>query len=110
MYCNVEKLNQEVTKISVDYLFRQERNNIELVIKIIPQIQEFVLWFLEGNRLEIEEELYQKLSNNLLYILNDILEALKQKDRVLLHDALTYGLREYFLLFEQEEYELDDNI
>ncbi len=107
MYDNIKKLEQQIDDIAVGYLFRQERKNIELVKKIVPQIQEFVFWFLNGNRYGIEEKLYKDLSNNLIYILEDILEALEQGDRVLLHDALTYGLKEYLLLFLQKK---EDNI
>ncbi len=107
MYDNIKKLEQQIDNIAVGYLFRQERKNIELVKKIVPQIQEFVFWFLNGNRYGIEEKLYKDLSNNLIYILEDILEALEQGDRVLLHDALTYGLKEYLLLFLQKK---EDNI
>uniref|UniRef100_UPI00272C9404 hypothetical protein n=1 Tax=Lactobacillus taiwanensis TaxID=508451 RepID=UPI00272C9404 len=81
MYDNIKKLEQQIDNIAVGYLFRQERKNIELVKKIVPQIQEFVFWFLNGNRYGIEEKLYKDLSNNLIYILEDILEALEQGDR-----------------------------
>lgn len=99
-------------EISIDYLIYQKRDNIEQTKKIIPQIQEFVLWFLEKNRYGIEAELYQDLSQNLVNILADILEALEQGDMVLMHDALTYGLLEYLELIvvdlKQEEYADDD--
>lgn len=108
----IENLYKSVVDISAGYLIYQKRNNIELIKKIIPQIQEFVMWFLEGNKFGIEEELYVGMQNNLLQILEDILAAIEQGDRVLLHDAIAYGLMEYLELFiesEQEEKE-DDNI
>lgn len=108
----IKTLYQAVVEISAGYLIYQKRNNIELVKKIIPQIQEFVLWFLEGNKFGIEEELYLGMQNDLLRILEDIIVAIEQGDRVLLHDAIAYGLMEYLELFiesEQEEKE-DDNI
>lgn len=105
---NIKKLYWQINKISVGFLFKQERNNIDLVKEIIPQIQEFVIWFL--NRKEAKEEAYSEFGDNLIFILEDILKALEQKDRVLMHDAITYGLKEYLLLFLQEEEKLDDNI
>ena len=71
-----------------------------------------VLWFLEGNRFGIEEELYQNMSSNLLEVLKDILEALEQEDMVLLHDAAANGLLEYLQLFVNTEQEdgANDNI
>lgn len=108
----IQKLYRELTRITAGYLIYQDRNSIELIKKTVPQIQGFVLWFLEENRFEIDQELYQGMSSNLIYILEDILEAIKQEDRVLLHDAVAYGLLEYLELFigvEQED-KIDDNI
>ncbi len=106
----IESLYQKVVGISAAYLIYQERKTIDLTKKIIPQIQEFVLWFLEGNKFGIEDELYQGMSRNLLVILEDILEALKQEDRVLLQDALAHGLMGYLELFiEKEQGEEEDD-
>ncbi len=107
-----QDLYKSLGGISIDYLIYQKRDNIEQSKKIIPQIQKFVLWFLEENRYGIEAELYQGLSQNLVNILADILEALEQEDMVLMHDALTYGLLEYLELIvvnlKQEELVDDD--
>lgn len=106
----IESLYRSVTQITEGYLNYKKRNNIELVKKIIPQIQEFVLWFLEGNRFGIEEELYVEMQTYLLQVLEDILSAIDMGDRVLLHDAVAYGLKEYLELFagsKQEEKEND---
>jgi len=111
MIDNILKLYQQINKIASDYLIGQKRNNIDLVKKIIPQIQEFTLWFLKENKFGMKEELYQELSRNLVFVLEDIYEALKQEDRVLLHDALTYGLREYLLIFvKTNEERKNDNL
>lgn len=93
------KLYCKLRDIGASFLIYHERDNVEKIKKIMPEIQEFVLWFLEENRLEIEEELYHNISENLLIIMNDILEALEQKDTVLLHDAVLNGLFEYLQLF-----------
>ncbi|EOS23238.1 hypothetical protein C806_02743 [Lachnospiraceae bacterium 3-1] len=108
----IQALFYKLRRIGISFLIYQERNITEQVKKIIPEIQEFVLWFLEGNRFGIEEELYQDMSSNLLHILEDILEALKQNDTVLLYDATANGLLDYLQLFvelEQEE-EADDDL
>lgn len=107
----IESLYRTIVEISAGYLIYQKRNNISQVKKIIPQIQEFVLWFLEGNRFGIEDELYQGMQKNLLQILADALDAIDMEDRVLLHDAIANGLQEYLKLFvetKQEEKEDDD--
>lgn len=50
------------------------------------------------------------MSNNILVILEDIFEALKQGDIVLLHDATVNGLLEYLQLFMEQEEKSYDNI
>mgnify|MGYP004619427627 FL=1 len=105
----IEEVYQKRVAISAGYLIYQKQNNIERVKNIIPQIQEFVLWFLDGNRFGIEETLYQDMSNVLLHILEDILMALEQNDHVLMHDAIAYGLMEYLELFVQPEQEVEDD-
>lgn len=95
----IQDLFTQINQIAVEYLFYQKRTNIEAIEKIIPQIQEFVLWFLEGNRFGLEEELYQGMQVQLLGILNDISQGIEQGDKVLLHDAVAYGLLEYLKLF-----------
>lgn len=103
MYDKITDLYQAAYQISFEYLKEQKRNTIELVKKIIPQIQEFVLWFLEENRFGIEEELYQGMQRYLLQMLEDITNAIEQGDRVLVHDALAYGLMEYLEMFMDAE-------
>lgn len=106
----IEALYKELTDISAEYLIYQRRDNVEKIKKIIPQIQEFVLWFLEGNKFGIELVDYQDMCRNLLEILEDILCALKQGDRVLMHDATANGLMEYLRLFVGQEEINDDFI
>ncbi|MFG6384734.1 MAG: hypothetical protein K1V96_10820 [Lachnospiraceae bacterium] len=107
----IKSLFQSVNLIAMDYLFRQKQNNIKPIQELIPQIQEFVLWFLEENRFGIEEELYRDMQNYLLQVLEDISTAMSQEDRVLLHDAIAYGLIDYLKLFvELQEAETDDNL
>lgn len=105
----IQELYQSLVQISAGYLIYQQRNNIELIRKMIPQIQEFVLWFLERNIFGIEETLYQDMSQDILGILEDILTALEQGDRVLMQDAMAYGLLEYLELFIESEQEDEEN-
>ena len=108
----IQELFCKLRDIGASFLIYQKRDNLEQTRKILPEIQEFVLWFLEGNRFGIEEELYQNMSSNLLEVLKDILEALEQEDMVLLHDAAANGLLEYLQLFVNTEQEdgANDNI
>ena len=102
------ELNDQLNRIYIDYMVFQKRTNIESIRELMPQIQEFVLWFLEGNQFGIEEELYQDMSRNLLEILKDLTDAMECGDSVLLHDAAAYGLSEYLRLFLPEREEAKD--
>ena len=105
----IEELYKEIVDISAGYLIYQKRENVTLIKKIIPQIQEFVLWFLEGNRFGIEEELYLGMCQQLMDILQDILNAIRQEDVVLLHDAAANGLLEYLKLFAEPVQEAEED-
>lgn len=106
----IQALFDDLRYISAFYLIYRKRESLEEIREKLPQIQEFVLWFLEENRLGVETELYQEICNNMLQILKDLLEALEQDDAVLLHDAVAYGLMEYLKLFvvQRREEEADD--
>ena len=99
----IRGLETSLNQIYVEYMVLQRRNNIEEIRKLMPQIQEFVVWFLEGNQFGIEDELYQDMSRNLLDILKDMISAMEYGDRVLLHDAAAYGFSEYLRLFLPEQ-------
>ena len=99
MEAKIKELYQKLVRISAGFLIYQERNNIELIKEAIPQIREFVLWFLSGNNLGMENGMYEDMCKNLLCILQDILTSLGQKDQVLLQDAMAHGLLEYLELF-----------
>lgn len=90
----------------IGYCYTQYFGNdyVENAKKLIPQIEEFSSWFLSGNQFGIEEEIYQGLSQNLLVILDDIVQAVKEHDMVLMMDALENGVCEYLNLFVPEEY------
>lgn len=94
-------LNSKLCFIGMVYLQTQRVGNIEAVMEFMPQISEFVNWFVSGNIFEIEDNLYQVLCENLLDIVNDIMQAYKNNDRVLMNDAVQYGLIEYLNMFEK---------
>ena len=98
----INELNQALNLIFIDYMVFQKRNNVEEIKGLMPEIQDFVLWFLEGNKLGIEDELYWDMKRNLLDIIKDMAEALEKNDGVLLHDATAYGLSKYLELFLPE--------
>ncbi|MGN1174748.1 MAG: hypothetical protein ACI4S1_04745 [Roseburia sp.] len=82
----------------------QKRDYVNQAKKLIPEIQAFTNWFLNGNNFGIEDNLYQALTENLLDILRDCMLAFEQEDRVLLLDALEYGIGEYLKMFLPDRY------
>ena len=78
-------------------------NNLYEIKKIIPQIQDFVSWFLNENIFDIDNTLYGDLRRNLVEILQDMCLAMQNEDRVLMHDAVNYGLVLYLEMFLPDE-------
>ena len=97
-------LYEKISFFSMVYLDHQKIGNVEAVKELIPQINEFVGWFMSENVFVIEEELYKDMCINLVEIIKDVSQALENEDRVLMHDTITYGFLPYVALFvEQEE-------
>lgn len=99
----VQNLYTKLKQIAREYLLYQKKDNFKEVKEIIPEIHEFVLWFLEEKRFDVGELLYQEMARNLVCVLEDILEAIQENDCVLMHDALAYGLMEYLEIFAKRE-------
>ncbi|MCI7107497.1 MAG: hypothetical protein MR945_06400 [Agathobacter sp.] len=99
----IKQLYEDINFIGFYCTYHKEGTYIEKAQKLIPQIEEFCRWFLEENKFGIEEDLYVALKRNLIDILNDCMQALKERDRVLMMDALEQGLVEYLRLFMPEE-------
>ena len=72
----------------------------------MPLLNNFVNEFFGENVFGLEEGDYQLLKQLLLDILNDITAGMEQRDRVLLEDAVEYGLKEFVELFIPDESEL----
>lgn len=97
-------LFEAINFIGFDCTYQKKNNYVEKAKDLMPRIQEFAGWFLEGNQFGIEEELYYALQGNLLDILKDIMTALKEQDRVLMLDAVENGIGEYLKMFLPENY------
>ncbi len=101
----IAQLLQGILQISGDYVYLQKRDNIEKIKELVPQIQKFVLWFMDGNQFGVEQQLYEDMCHDLLEILQDILTALENNDKVLMHDAVAYGLSKYLECMTETEME-----
>ena len=104
MQKKIESLYEGINFIGFYSMYYKDNKYLEKAETLIPEVREFVEWFLSGNDFGIEEELYVALQNNLLEILKDCLEALRERDRVLMMDALEQGIEEYLKMFLSDEY------
>ncbi len=102
---SIELLSKKINEISAEYLFLQKKDNIERMKELVPYIQEFIMWFMKDNQFGIETQLYGDMQMDLLGILQDILQALEQNDKVLMHDATAYGLINYLECFTEDTVE-----
>lgn len=95
----IESLYETINFLGFNATYSRNNNYAQNIREIIPQIQEFVQWFLE-NISGLEEGVYF----NLIDILKDCETALQEDDNVLMMDALEQGLSEYLEMFLSEEY------
>lgn len=104
------KLYEKILRITESNLDYHKRGKQELIKSAILEIYEYSVWFFKENHFDIEIMLYQDLCVNLNQILADIVSGYNQKDYVLLHDALAYGLLEYLNMIVAEESETDEHL
>lgn len=77
---------------------------VEKAKELLPDISAFTEWFLSENIFGIEEEIYLMMQQDILEILHDCMEALKENDNVLMLDALENGLGKLLKQFIPDEY------
>ena len=95
----IRKLHGRLTKISAGYAVFQRRETTDLVRQDLAPVQEFVTWIMQENPIGLEPGLHGETCRDLLGVLQDMLEALRQDDKVLMHDAVEYGLLPYLRCF-----------
>lgn len=100
----IQSLYEEINFIGFYCMYHKENHYIEKTAELFPDIQEFAQWFLSGNQFGIEDDLYHALQKSLIEVLKDCEEALRERDRVLMMDALEQGISEYLKMFLSEEY------
>ena len=99
MLDEIEKLYDKLKIISDNFLDYKKRNDLVPVQAWLKEIQGFSVWFMQENHLENNETEWKMLSEKLIEILQDIVQAIEQQDYVLMHDAITYGMMEYLRIF-----------
>lgn len=99
---SIKELYFKMRDIVIEFIYYNNNENCKEIVTEIPQIQNFIEWFMQGNRIEIDDDLYTGMCSNLIDILKDILSAIENKDHVLLNDAIAYGLMNYLKIFMSE--------
>lgn len=99
MESKILTLYGELRDITAGYMIYQDINIVSEILRKIPQIQEFILWFVEKNRLPVNETDFLDMRKAILDIMKDIVDAIEIGDIVLLNDAVAYGLMDYMGLF-----------
>lgn len=94
-----KELKQDISKICMEYYYYKQTNVIEKGIQLSGKIQEFASALLQEDIFGIGEEEYAGLQNYVIQVLKDYMEAVAQRDVVLMIDVLDYGLRELLNIF-----------
>ena len=71
--------------------------------ELLPLLNEFYDRFLRENVFEIDKTDYEKLQLLFINIIRDLSQGLKNKDVVLLKDAMEYGLLPFLEIFMDED-------
>lgn len=104
------QLSNEIDDICGRYYNYKEENVLERSRGLIDDIRQFCAYFLQGNIFGIEEGEYEGFQRYVVQVLEDYIEAAKQRDIVLMLDTLDYGLRELLNIYidvddEEESHE-----
>ena len=89
-----KELRTEIDLICIEYHYGKQTNIIEKIGKIQGKIQQYFSFFLQDNIFGLSEEEYECLSQYVLQVLKDYVEALANEDMVLMIDTVEWGFRE----------------
>lgn len=99
----LKKLKSDITAECNTYVYWNKPDLIEAVKPLIPDIQSFVMDFIQTEDIGVEPDIKASMNADMLGIIKDVTEALEKNDSVLMYDALQCGLVEYLELFVPEE-------
>lgn len=99
----LKKLKIDIIEQCETYVYLNRPDIIEGVKPLIPDIQDFVMEFLQTEDIGVEPDIKASMNSDMLAILNDIVQAMEKNDSVLMYDALQCGLVAYLKLFVPEE-------
>ena len=100
-------LYSTLEKIQENFLDYENRKEILPIREHLKMIQEFAVWFIQENPLNLDYSLFTQKQEELLDILQDIITAIEENDYVLMNDAISYGIMEYLKVCLSETVEED---
>lgn len=103
-----KEIHEKMTRICIEYLFFKQTNVIEKVIPLTGDIWQFLDVFSRGNVFGMEDEDYRNLLNYVSGVAADYVEAIGQRDAVLMVDTLDNGLRELLKIYLEPVEAKDD--
>ena len=89
--------------ICINYYFLHKFDAVTEGEKLAGQIQQFASAMIQGISEGEQTEESRGLQDYILHVLNDYMEAVRQRDLVLMIDTLDFGLRELLDIFITEE-------
>ncbi len=99
----IETLYKKVFSICVQFAVYEKEDIQKRIEEIIPELNSFTTFFLEENTFKLNLEDYQLLQQLLIDILKDIMQAMENRDNILLEDTLEYGLKPFLELFLEDK-------
>lgn len=99
----IETLYKKVFFICVQFAVYEKEDIQKRIEEIIPELNSFTTFFLEENTFKLNLEDYQLLQQLLIDILKDIMQAMENRDNILLEDTLEYGLKPFLELFLEDK-------
>lgn len=100
---NIKQVYTKVLKACVGFSVYGTKKVEAETKELLPLLNEFYEQFLRENLFEIDKTDYEKLQLLFINIIRDLSQGLKNKDVVLLEDAMEYGLLPFLEIFMDED-------
>ena len=99
------EIRSEIDHICAGYYYYKNEDVLSKSRSMADDIRDFCSFFLQGNLFGMTTKDYENLQQYVLQVLQDYIEATKQKDIVFMLDTLDYGLRELLNICIDEDTE-----
>lgn len=100
-----KRLSGKIDNICGGFHYYKNENVLNRSQELANDIQQFCSCFLQGNIFGMEDEEYAGFEQYVIQVLEDYMEALKQKDMFYMLDTLDFGLRELLNIYIEAEEE-----